>query len=201
MSIIKLDLKKMDEFLKTFSGMSPTEFLTCSIFVQCTIPEVRYNVTRMYGSPTVFKENLALMETAGIVELTRVLPDLTQQLKYVKFTPTAQKLFLETSGKMDTFVEDFRELFPVNYKGDNRGCRIKLVNFIKEYDEYSKEDILEATKNYINSFNGSYNYLQQAHYFVMKNQISNLASWCEKLSQEDGTNTGSTVERLNREDV
>lgn len=201
MGYIKVELDKMDLFLEKFAGMTPTEFLTCSIFQQCTLPVIRYSITRMYGSPTVCKEILTKMTTAGVLEITRVVPDLTQQLRFIKFSEKATKILFSNNKNLTKFVDDYRALFPNNYKGDKRGCRLKLVNFFKDYEEFSQENILQATKNYIDNFSGKYDYLQQAHYFIIKNQVSNLASWCEKLSQDDSDNSGSIVERLNRDQV
>ena len=201
MGLIKVDTDRMDKFLKQFrnKGMTPTEFLVCTIFQQCTIPVIRYNVTRMYGSPTLFKETLTKMQEAGVIEISRREPDVTRQLKYIKFSEKSTKIFFDGSGNIDTFVNYYRALFPPHYKGDRRGCRVKLVNFLRDYEEFSKEDVLKATGNYIDSFNGRYDYLQQAHYFILKNQVSNLASWCERLSEDDSDPDSSTVERLNRD--
>lgn len=196
MGNIRVELVKMDKFLTEFKNMTPTEFLTCSIFQQCTIPVIRYNITRMYGSPTVCKEAITRMAKAGVLEITRVVPDLTQQLIYIRFSEKTTKIFFDGAGNLSKFVDDYRALFPFNFKGDRRGCKVKLVNFLKDYQEFSKEDILKATENYIESFHGRHDYLQQAHYFIIKHQVSNLASWCEKLSQDDSPD--STAERLNR---
>lgn len=201
MGYVKVELKKMDKFLEEFKGMTPTEFLVCSIFQQCTIPVIRYNITRMYGSPTVCKEAIGRMAIAGVLEIIRVEPDLTRQLKYIRFSEKATKIFLDRVENLGKFVDDYRALFPVGFKGDKRGCRLKLVNFLKDYEEFSKEDVLKATKNYIDNFSGRYDYLQQAHYFIIKNQVSNLGSWCEKLSQDEDESFDSTVDQLNQDQV
>ena len=46
------------------------------------------------------------------------------------------------------------------------------VTGVKKFgDKYSDEDIIEATKRYINSFNGDYRFMQLLKYFILKRVI------------------------------
>lgn len=93
--------------------------------------------------------------------------------------------------KVDTekWKQDWYDLFPRGIKngaypikGDRKGCFNKLDKFIKDYPEYPIDVIMDATEEYIKqSKQNNYKYMQQAHYFISKNNISTLASYCEVI--------------------
>ena len=100
---------------------------------------------------------------------------------------------------LEKFAEDYRNIFPKGVfsggymvRGDKHGIRKKLKRFLENYPEYTQEQILEATKRYVNEMRlKGYAYMRLAHYFIEKDGNSELASYCElvkdgnKLS-EDG---------------
>ena len=70
----------------------------------------------------------------------------------------------------DEFIEDYRNLWKglkVGSMGSPTACKEKMLRWMGENPNYSKEDILKAAKIYINSLN-NYQYLQAAHYFIYK---------------------------------
>ena len=70
----------------------------------------------------------------------------------------------------DEFIEEYRNLWKglkVGSMGSPIACKEKMLRWMKENPNYSKEDILKAAKIYINSLN-NYQYLQAAHYFIYK---------------------------------
>lgn len=72
--------------------------------------------------------------------------------------------------------------------------RLKL--FYKKYgDTYTNEQIIEAAKKYVESFNGNYIYMKLLKYFIFKEKTnaagevegeSDLISYIENAGQEDG---------------
>lgn len=54
------------------------------------------------------------------------------------------------------------------FKCNRREVLLKLKKFIKLYGNYPQEDILNATKKYIDSFNGDYTHMRLLKYFIMK---------------------------------
>lgn len=83
------------------------------------------------------------------------------------------------------------------YRGNTPDIKKKLVTFFKRYgDEYTDEQILEATRNYVSSFNGNYLYLRLLKYFIWKDenrdgeviQVSQLAEWIENSDQNNPHN-------------
>ena len=70
----------------------------------------------------------------------------------------------------DEFIEEYRNIWKglkLGAMGSPSACKEKMLRWMKENPNYSKEDILKAAKIYINSLN-NYQYLQAAHYFIYK---------------------------------
>lgn len=91
---------------------------------------------------------------------------------------------------IDSLVNEFIELYPVKrnaageyLRGNKTDVKTKFKKFIKTYD-YSKETILEATKQYLKAqMPHGYQYCSQSHYFILKDGVSKLANECEKVLQ------------------
>lgn len=114
------------------------------------------------------------------------------------------KRFEEIASKM-------RELFP---KGKKEGTnhmwrdsvpiiarRLKLL-LVKYGQLYTEKEILDATKRYVDSFNGDYRYMQLLKYFISKQRIedgctveeSQLLSYLTNEDQVNTTNDEWTAE-------
>lgn len=48
---------------------------------------------------------------------------------------------------------------------------LRLKAFVKKYGDYKDEDIINATRRYVESFNGDYRYMQLLKYFIFKKDI------------------------------
>lgn len=62
---------------------------------------------------------------------------------------------------------------PYFYRCNKREVTLKLGKFFKLYNankEYTDADIIEATKKYVESFNGDYRYMKLLKYFILKNE-------------------------------
>lgn len=108
-----------------------------------------------------------------------------------------------------------RELFPKGLKvgssawrGNVREITLRLQKFFKVYDytNWTDEEILEATKRYIDHFNGNYTYMRILKYFIMKSDKvtsedgtvriedkSELATWLENDTEEENSDWTSTL--------
>lgn len=112
----------------------------------------------------------------------------------------------ETVPKQDrvlTLVQRMKEYFPKGLKvgsaawrGNDRELSLRMKKFFKLYgDKWSDEQILAATKEYVESFNGDYRFMQILKYFILKSKkieteegsyvedTSALASFLEKGEQ------------------
>ena len=96
-----------------------------------------------------------------------------------------QKVLLESDkdvpkdNDLNYLVGQLRALFPKGIKsgsaawrGNVREITLRLQKFFKIYDNrYSDESIIEATRKYIESFNGNYTYMRILKYFILKDEI------------------------------
>lgn len=90
---------------------------------------------------------------------------------------------------LDAFVESYRNLFPSGVKsggrlvkGDRLGCLSKLKNFKIKYPEYTQEDIIDATRAYIDlKKKNGWQMMTSADYFIEKDKLSMLASYIEDI--------------------
>ena len=77
-------------------------------------------------------------------------------------------------------AEKLREIFPSGKKPgyaytwrDSVSCIAdRLKKFFMKYGDYSDEQVIEATKAYVASFNGNYTYMQLLKYFIWKNKVT-----------------------------
>lgn len=88
------------------------------------------------------------------------------------------------------------------YRCNRQDIINKLKTFFKMYGtKYTDEQIINATRKYIKSFNGNYTYLKLLKYFIWKDERlkgesvqSLLADFIENESSEDTTNDDWTIE-------
>lgn len=85
------------------------------------------------------------------------------------------------------------------FRGNKKDITLKLKKFFKLYGgQYSDEQILNAAKNYVDSFNGNYSYMRILKYFIWKDEkkineegkayieeTSDLATWIENEGQSE----------------
>lgn len=110
-------------------------------------------------------------------------------------------------SEWETKIQEYNEIFP---KGKKDGASISFRTnpkdlfdrfkwFFKEYPEYTWDDVLTATKKYVEAFEVSqdYKYLQTSKYFIKKEDKSKsinstLATMCYNMKEgnDEEINTG-----------
>lgn len=60
---------------------------------------------------------------------------------------------------------------PYYYQCNTREIMLKLKKFFKIYGNYADDDIVEATKRFVSSFNGNYKFLPLIKYFIFKDKL------------------------------
>lgn len=126
-----------------------------------------------------------------------------------------QKILLDSdkvipkTNDLTYLVTTLRNIYPKGIKsgsaawrGNVREITLRLQKFFKIYGStYNEEDIIEATKKYVESFNGNYTYMRILKYFILKDevkinedgvryveQISELANFLENDTSSVDTN-------------
>ena len=107
---------------------------------------------------------------------------------------------------MGLFPQGKKEGTNFYYKCNKKDVTLKLKKFLKLYGNYTSEQIIEATKRYVQSFNGNYSYMRLLKYFIWKNEIkinsegkriveevSDLANWIENSDTLVNNNWSSTL--------
>jgi predicted transcriptional regulator len=100
---------------------------------------------------------------------------------------------LEDVGKLD-WIEEWYNLFPKGVRSGGylirdgkSSCLKKMGKFLKDNPNITKEEIIRATKNYVQTCKlKNYDYMKLASYFIEKDGISTLAAECENLSSLAG---------------
>lgn len=121
------------------------------------------------------------LTTTGIDEERYMLKHLNVTQKFNIFVPI----------QVDDWIDEWYCLWPQGVKSggyyvksDKAGCKNKLIRFQKNYPEYTKEIILQATQNYIDEQEQQgFKYMRMAPYFIEKNGLSVLAGYCEAIQQ------------------
>lgn len=125
---------------------------------------------------------------------------------------------LPKGDRLDTLVTKLRSIFPAGkkegttstyWKGNPRDIKLKLKKFFKLYgDHYSDEQIVQAAKDYVASFNGNYTYMRALQYFIWKDEkktnsegvryieeVSDLANFLENAGEVSYDNNWNTTLR------
>lgn len=117
--------------------------------------------------------------------------------------------FKPKKGEVDNFntlADQLKELFPkgkkpgttLMWRGSSYEIAKKLRTLVKKTGaKFTNEEAIEATKRYVESFNGNYSYMQILPYFILKQvpvngiyeERSQLLSYIENANQEDVDNS------------
>ena len=107
----------------------------------------------------------------------------------------------ELEQRIDELVPKLQEIYPTGknfngqyWRGNKTDIKRKLKSFFKKYgSKYTDTQIIKATEDYVNSFNGNYKYMRLLQYFIWKEEvkdgtkvlISELATCIENEGQVD----------------
>lgn len=105
---------------------------------------------------------------------------LTETGEHVVESLMASSSNVASEERCTQLAEKLREIFPAGKKPgyaytwrDSVSCIAdRLKKFFMKYGEYTDEQVIEATKAYVASFNGNYTYMQLLKYFIWKNKVT-----------------------------
>lgn len=115
-----------------------------------------------------------------------------------KSVPDNKRLENLAKSLMEVFPSGKKEGTSQYWKGNLRDNTLRLAKFFKLYgDKYTDEQMIEATKNYVSSYNGKYQYMRVLKYFIWKDtrkvnsegegyieEVSDLAAFIENAKDE-----------------
>lgn len=152
------------------------------------------------GTGTVNKELCCKLREDGFLKLTsegyQFHEGKISKLKtwIMRSTITPQQIEELTNiakAMQDEFPQGRKEGTSQYWRDSTKVITQRLSKFIEKYGSYSKEDFVNAAKNYVASFNGNYSYMQLLKYFIYKKDIktgeenSQLASFLDNKDQQD----------------
>ena len=90
---------------------------------------------------------------------------------------------------------------PYNWKGSQRDIEKRLEKFFIIYGkEYTKEQLINATKEYVDAFKGDYRFMRLLKYFIWKkedgNESSDLADYIDNAGQDNADNDSNWTNTL-----
>ena len=136
-----------------------------------------------------------LLRSAGLIEDFKLTPKGSELLNALlpKKLKKQKPVFTEWKDK----IEEYNNLFPklrkegtkVGFRSNPKELLDKFVWFFEQYPEYDWDKVLEATKMYVESFEGDYTYMQLSKYFLKKEDknravTSNLATMCYGIEND-----------------
>ena len=98
----------------------------------------------------------------------------------------------ENPNDVDNWIDEWYDIFPKGVKSGGgkyartgkKSCLKKLKMFIKEHPEFTKENIITATNNYIEDREkNNFAYISTAPLFIYKDGASSLEGWCDSLEE------------------
>lgn len=95
-------------------------------------------------------------------------------------------------NRIDEYRNKWKGLKPGSM-GSQKGCTQKLIRWMKENPKYSFDDILKAADIYLSTEGNNIKYLQNAEYFIFKqNQFkeesSRLSSYIDEINNNNDIN-------------
>lgn len=192
----------MEEFLLWYL------FMKKSNLTQLRESLLNKNLITVDNELTLFSENESLSAEEKLLCDQAVILDPHQK-------ELLSSVLIDSNGKNirdDFFVKvakGMRELFPEGkkpgtpyYWRDSVFTIVdRLKNLKKKYKaEFTEQEALDATKNYVESFNGDYQYMQLLKYFIYKmdgsEMRSDFMSYIANKGQTDNLNNDSWQTRL-----
>ena len=89
----------------------------------------------------------------------------------------SDKNVIDKDEEFTSLASELREIYPTGrkegtsymWRGTTAEIAKKLKTLVVKYGySFSREDVLKATKEYVNSFNGNYRYMRLLKYFILK---------------------------------
>lgn len=129
----------------------------------------------MYPFP-ISDQELDWAEEKGYIKGFRAKTEIIVRPEFLKLAKIDKRV-----EEMNSWIEEWCNLFPENIKNgagmpvksDVQTCARKMIWFLKEYKQYTKDDIFEVTQMYLlDRKNKNYEYTITSEYFINKDKKS-----------------------------
>lgn len=136
----------------------------------------------------VLFDTIQRFQSQGLIKIVgSAIEDIEFRSKYLDLLPTESK----QSTTVEEWINDWRELWPSGVKSggyylksNKEDLLNKMSKFVKKY-KFTKDQIFEATKNYLTEQKSKgWTYTKLANYFIDKDNISILASYCSNIGSK-----------------
>lgn len=174
------------------NNISLSQVLALGAIQSCTIDEYKDLVEK----ELITKANESLFEPEKRYTITNKGIEL-----FNKIVLNSDSNIVQRESNIEELADKLRDIYPNGkifntnyyYRGNRGDIVNKLKTFFKRYGtKYTDEQIINATKKYVESFNGNYTYLKLLKYFIWKDERAKgesvqslLADFIENESAED----------------
>lgn len=156
-------------------------------------------------------EELANKEAIVAIDASKIKYRITQRwndlcdnvlLTSDKYVPKEDIIVPIAEKLMQIFPKGKKPGTPYYWKCNKREVSLKLKSFFKLYgNTYTEEQILNAARDYVDSFNGDYRFMRLLKYFIWKKdgeqgEISELATFIDNAGQENVNDDSNWVNTL-----
>lgn len=159
-------------------------------YVEAIIAESEWDISKFYKQ----------LELSGLAKITG------EGIRDISIRDLGLELIGQSkSDSIMELAEQIRDLFPKGVKSGGKLVRSssadiaeKLRKFFKKH-KYSQEQVLEATKRYVNSFRQkNFVFMQAAVYFIEKDGVSSLAAECDGVRETIESNEPTFIDNTDR---
>lgn len=150
------------------------------------------------------REMMEILESEGWVKLksSKFPDDIEIRQKFIDCSNLNEDEILES--EIENWIDEYRGIFKgkrVGSMGDRDACITKMTKFLSIYnDKFTKSDILEAAKLYVQSQAPTYKYLMQSDYFISKQDgQGNVVSKLHSILEDVAAGTFNQISNFTRE--
>lgn len=182
MSKLLIDLN-----LLTVQNLSVDEYITLLALDQCFDYSIKDDVIESLQHKNFIKVIKEEDEEIHIIRQKGKLLIESSKLFTAEDLTTVNKQVKRSKDELNEFITEFRLLWKglkPGSMGSEAACKNKMTRWMIENPSYTKENILNAAKTYINSLD-NYKFLQQADYFIYKKDVHGESSRLSAFIDED----------------
>lgn len=181
------------------NGLNPDEILAILLVKTGT------DISQLFNS--LLERHILVKDVFGSYLVTQRWDDVasTILLDSDKDKQSPERLEKLASKLMEIFPKEKKAGTCYYFRGNKKDNILRLKKFFKLYGHYSDEQILDAARRYVSSFNGNYAYMRILKYFIWKDAVkrdsegngyvdetSDLANWIENAGQVDSNSDWTT---------